>query len=103
LDSVTTGNEVFRHSAQSFHAAGNNTAAAYLGAAATFVQGVNSAQALAAIHIVNPDAQKKIMLYLEAISTVLNGIQTVINNNSVTPAPAPTPVAWIGEYSWTLC
>jgi len=103
LDSVTTGNGVFRHTAQSLHAEHNSTAAAYLGAAQTFVQGVNSAQALAAIHIVNPQAQQKVMLYLQAISTVLNGIQTVINNNTVKPAPAPTPVAMLNPCYGSEC
>jgi hypothetical protein len=104
LDSVTTGNGVFRHSAQALHAGGTNTASEYLAAASTFVQGVNSAQALAAIHITNPASQQKVMLYLQAIATVLNGIQTVINQNTTTPTPAPAPAAaWIGEYAWTRC
>ena len=101
LDSVTTGNGVFRHTAQAAHAAGNKTAAPYLAAASTFVQGVNSAQVLAAIHITNPDSQKKVLLYLEAVQTVLNGITTIINQNTTTPAPAPVPVAWTGGLAWT--
>ena len=95
LQSVTVGNGVFRNTARSLHASGQTTAAAYLGAADTFVKGVNSQQMLASIHISNPQSQAKVMLYLNAVDTVLTGIQTVINNNSLKPAPAPTPIAMI--------
>lgn len=106
LDSVTTGNGVFRHSAQALHAAGGTTPTAYLAAAQTFVQGVDSQATLAAIHINNPQSQAKVMLYLQAIATVLNGIQTFINNGTVTPTPAPVPAplpttAFLrGELAW---
>lgn len=103
LDSVTTGNGVFRQTAQSLHAAHSTTAGAYITAAQTFVLGVNSPNVLASLHISNPQSQQKVMLYLQAISTVLNGIQTVINNNTTTPTVAPAPAAFLrGEFAWTL-
>jgi len=97
LQSVTVGNQAFRSSAKSLHAAGNKTAASYISAADTFVKAVNSQAALAAIHISNPQSQAKVMLYLQAIDTVLNGIQTVISSGQTTPAPAPTIT---GELLW---
>jgi hypothetical protein len=99
LQSVTVGNGVFRHTAQSLHASGQTKAAAYIAAADTFVKGVNSTQALAAIHITNPQSQAKVMLYLQAIDTVLNGIDTIIQNNTTTPTPAPAPTT--GALLWT--
>jgi hypothetical protein len=104
LNTVTTGNVSFRGAVRAAHTAGQSTAAPYLAAASTFVQGINSAQALAAIHITNPQSQEKVMLYLQAISTVLNGIQTVINNNSTAPNPAPAPVSTtsLGGLQWIL-
>ena len=103
LNSVTVGNQVFRTTARQLHAAGNTTASAYIGAASTFIQGVDSTQTLAAIHISNPQSQAKVMLYLQAINTVLTGIQTVIQNNTLTPTPAPTPAPapTTGAYLWT--
>ena len=100
LQSVTVGNQSFRGAVTAAHDAHQAGAAPYLAAASTFVQGVNSASALAAIHITNPQSQEKVMLYLNAINTVLNGIATVINNNTTAPAPAPAPVATLGGLQW---
>jgi len=105
LNSVTIGNQVFRSTAKSLHAAGNTTPAAYLAAADSFVKGVNSAQTLAAIHISNAKSQATVMVYLQAVDTVLNGIETIIQNNTVTPTPARTmaPAAWFGNSPLLQC
>ena len=99
LQSATTGNQVFRSAVKSLHASGNNTAAAYIAAADTFVKGINSTEVLGQIHISNPASQNKVMLYLRAVDTVLNGIETAIQNNSIKPTPAPVPVT--GALVWT--
>jgi len=98
LQTVTVGNGVFRSTAKSLHASGTTSATAYLSAADTFVKGVDSPAVLASIHISNPASQQKVMTYLQAIDTVLNGITLAIQNNSTQPTPAP---AVKGASLWT--
>lgn len=79
LGNLTTLNGVFRTSVKTIHSNAAAPKSAYIAAASTFVVNANNPTVLAALHVVNPQAQAKVQTFMLAISTALNGIQVAIS------------------------
>lgn len=79
LSSITTLNQKFRQDVRAVHSQ-SGTKTDYLSAANIFVLSASDPQLLAAVHVVNPKAQARVQLIVNAITTALEGIQAAINN-----------------------